>query len=339
MNAKAQQVETVIIGAGHAGLTMSYYLSQLGREHLLLERGQVGERWRSERWDSFCFQFPNWTIELPGYKYQCDDPDAFAPGHEIVRFLDGYANFINAPVRSRATVVSLEPASRSGRYLIHTPNETIEAANVVIATGPYQRPAIPADILQVHSNKYRNTDQLPPGSILVVGAGASGCQITEDLTQSGRRVYFSVGRHRRVSRRYRGRDFSWWGSTMGLWEHTLDMLPSPQAKNDPSPLLTPANGGHDVDLRRMARDGVTLLGRLQGVSGSRVTIGEDIKENLANGDLRFTEYKKTVDNYIRKTGLNVPEETSADNEFAEPDEVLRPILELDLKAAGISAIV
>ena len=126
---------------------------------------------------------------------------------------------------------------------------------------------------------------------------------------------------------------------MGLWEHTLDMLPSPQAKNDPSPLLTPANGGHDVDLRRMARDGVTLLGRLQGVSGSRVTIGEDIKENLANGDLRFTEYKKTVDNYIRKTGLNVPEETSADNEFAEPDEVLRPILELDLKAAGISAIV
>ena len=341
-----ERVNTVIIGGGHAGLTMSYYLTQLGREHVILERGQVGERWRSERWDSFCFQFPNWTIELPGYKYQCDDPDAFAPGHEIVRFLDGYADFINAPVRSGITVTSLEHASRSGRYLIHTPNETIEAPNVVIATGPFQEPtipaisaAIPADVFQVHSNKYRNPDQLPPGAILVVGAGSSGCQITEDLTQSQRRVYLSVGRHRRVPRRYRGRDFSWWGSTMGFWDHTVDMLPSPQAKNDPPPLLTPANGGHDVDLRRMAGEGVTLLGRIQEVSGPTVTIAEDLKENLTNGDLRFTEHKKTVDDYIRKTGLDIPEEISADNEMAEPDEVLRPILELDLRAAGISAVV
>ena len=342
-----EEIDTVIIGGGHAGLTMSYSLSQVGREHVILERGRVGERWRSERWDSFHFQFPNWTIELPGYKYQCDDPDAFAPGREVVRFLDGYADFIKAPVRCGVAVTSLEQGSREGRYVIRTQNKTIEAGSVVIATGPFQIPAvpaigaaIPADILQVHSNQYRNPDQLPPGAILVVGAGSSGCQITEDLTQSGRCVYLSVGRHRRVPRRYRGRDFGWWASTMGIWEQTVDKLPSPQAKNEPVPLLTPANGGHDVDLRRMVADGVTLLGRLQAITGSKVTITDDLKKNLEEGDLRFTDYKKLVDNYVNKTGLKAPEEEpSFDHAVVEPDEVLRPILELDLKTAGISAIV
>ncbi len=346
MTVDTEHVETVIIGGGHAGLTMSHSLSQLGQEHVILERGRVGERWRSERWDSFHFQFPNWTIELPEYKYQCDDPDAFAPGHEVVRFLDGYADFIKAPVRCGVTVMSLEQVSREGRYLIHTQNGTIEAGTVVIATGPFQKPAIPAigavvsgDVFQVHLNNYRNPDQLPLGAILVVGAGSSGCQIAEDLTQSGRRVYLSVGRHRRVPRRYRGRDFGWWGSTMGVWEQTVDMLPSPQAKNNPVPLLTPAKGGHDVDLRRMAADGVTLLGRLQAISGSRLIIADDLKKNLAEGDLRFTDYKRLVDNYVSKTSLTVPDETSSDHGGAEPDEVLRPILELDLKTAGISSII
>ncbi len=139
MTGGTEHVETAIIGGGHAGLTMSYFLSQLRREHVILERGRVGERWRSERWDSFYFQFPNWTIELPGYKYQCDDPDAFAPGHEVVRFLDGYADFIKAPVRCGVAVTSLEQGLSEGRYLVRTQNGTMEAATVVIATGPYQQ--------------------------------------------------------------------------------------------------------------------------------------------------------------------------------------------------------
>ena len=325
MTGHAERVETAIIGGGHAGLTMSYSLSQLGLEHVILERGQVGERWRSERWDSFHFQFPNWTIELPGSKYQCDDPDAFAPGHEVVRFLDGYAAFIKAPMRCGVAVTSLEQGSRESRYLIHTQNGTIESGNVVIATGPFQRPAIPPlsaqvppDLFQVDSTKYRHPDQLPPGAILVVGAGASGCQITEDLIQSGRHVYLSVGRHRRLPRRYRGHDFAWWGGPLGSWEQSVDTLPSPQAKNDPGPLLTPANGGHDVDLRHMAAHGVTLLGRLQAITGSKLIIADDLQKNLADGDLRFTDYKKLVDEYVSKAGLTCPEETSSRQEWPNP---------------------
>ena len=214
-----EQIDTVIIGGGHAGLTMSYYLRQLGREHLILERGRIAERWRSERWDSFCFQFPNWTIEAPGYKYQSDNPDAFAPGREVVRFVQDYATFIKAPIRCGVEVTSLERTSDAGRYLLTTNNGTIEAANVIIATGPYQRPAIPAmstdvpkEIFQVHSSAYRNPTPLPPGAVLVVGSGASGCQIADDLRQSGRQVFLSVGRHNRVPRKYRGKDFAYWGS-------------------------------------------------------------------------------------------------------------------------------
>jgi putative flavoprotein involved in K+ transport len=253
-----EKIETVISGAGHAGLTMSYYLSQLGREHVILEAGRVAERWRSERWDSFFFQFPNWTIELPGYKYECDDPKGFVPGSEIVRFVQNYADFLKAPVHSGIRVTSLEQLARRN-YVLKSEAAVIEAANVVIATGQYQKPAVPQisadffrDILQIHSSSYRNPDQLPPGAVLVVGAGSSGCQIAEDLNQAGRQVYLSVGRHFRVPRRYRGRDYGYWKLVMGGWDRTVDSLPSPTAKNAPLPVLTGFNGGHDVDFSRMA---------------------------------------------------------------------------------------
>lgn len=340
-----EQIETVIVGAGHAGLTMSYYLSQLGREHVILESNRVAHRWRSERWDSFYFQFPNWTIELPEYKYQCDDPDGFAPCAEIVRFLQGYADHIRAPVRCGVKVTSVQ-LSDNERYFLQTPDSAFIADNVIIATGPYQAPAkppasvaVPANLFQIHSSRYRNSEGLPPGAILVVGAGASGCQIAEDLNRRGRQVYLSVGRHVRVPRRYRGRDYSWWRSVMGGWDRTVDSLPSPEAKSAPVPLLTGYKGGYDVDLRRMAADGIKLLGHFKNFRGSTLISAPDLTESLTKGDDWFRSFKKSVDEYVGETGMDVPEESPTPQTSPERKDLMHPITELDLRAAGITTIV
>jgi putative flavoprotein involved in K+ transport len=336
-----EQIDTVVVGGGHAGLTMSYYLSQAGREHVVLERGRVGERWRSERWDSFHFQFPNWTIELPGYKYQCDDPDGFAPGREVVHFLDGYADFIKAPVRCGVDVASLKRADDSGRYLLKTNSGAIEAANVVIATGPYQLPVIPAmnadvphDIFQIHSNAYRNSAQLPPRAVLVVGSGASGCQIADDLNQSGRKVYLSVGRHSRVPRRYRGQDFAYWGAALKRPEQIVDTVPLALRKGS-EVLLTGANGGYDVDLHAMAARGIVLLGRLQGINDGILTLADDLAQNLAKGDESLENFKRAVDDYVTNNGLEFPTE----QEPGVKPNVPSPASRLNFKEASIGAIV
>jgi putative flavoprotein involved in K+ transport len=341
MTRDAENVETAIIGGGHAGLTISYYLSQARREHVILERARVGERWRSERWDSFCFQFPNWTIELPGYKYQCDDPEAFAPGREVVRFIEDYARFIEAPTRCGIEVTSLERAADSSRYLLTTNNGAIEAANVVIATGPYQLPVIPAmraripnSIFQLHSNAYRNPAQLPPGAVVVVGSGASGCQIADDLNQSGREVYLSVGRHSRRPRRYRGKDFAYWGPVLGTTEQIVDTVPVHLRKGSEI-LLTGANGGYDVDLRAMAARGIVLLGHLQGVNDGELILAEDLEQNVVRGDGLLENFKKAVDDYVTKNGLDFPVEQESG---AKPN-IPMSISCLNLKDVGVGAIV
>ena len=342
-----EQVETVIIGGGHSGLTMSYYLSQLGREHVILERARVAERWRSERWDSFFFQFPNWTIKLPGYKYQCDNPDGFAPGKEIIQFIENYAALNRAPVRCGVRVTLFQESPKAGRYLVQAGDITIETANVVLATGGHQEAAIPktsagfsSKVFQVHSNRYRNHDQLPPGAVLVVGSGSSGCQIAEDLNWSGRKVYLSVGRHRRVPRQHRGKDFSWWNHARGVLDTTVDMLPSPAAKFAPLPVVTGVKGGYDINLRRMAADGITLMGYLRGISDGMLSFAPDLQQKLAEGDQFFVNYKKSIDDYIMKNGIDAPpDESGAKDDVRDAKEVSDPILELDLKAAGITSVV
>ena len=237
-------VETVIVGGGQAGLALSYYLNKLGREHVIFERGRVAERWRCERWDSLMFQFPNWSITLPGYGYQTNDPEGFAPKNDVIQFIEDYAALIKAPVRSGVEVVSVHQKPDSERFLVSTGEDTVEAVNVVIAIGPYHVPIIPAfsaslpaELFQVHSRDYRNPKQLPPGVVLVVGSGASGLQIAEELHSSGRKTYLSVGRHQRTPRRYGGQDIYWWFDALGILKQPIHLIPT-AAENDscsPSP--------------------------------------------------------------------------------------------------------
>jgi putative flavoprotein involved in K+ transport len=339
-----EKIDTVIIGGGHAGLTVSYFLSERGLEHVIVERGRVGERWISERWDSFHFQFPNWTIELPGYKYQSKDPDGFVPGREIVRFIQEYAALIKAPVRSGVDVTALENSANSMPYLLHTNAGTIEASNVVIATGQLEKAVIPPfssdvpkDICQIHSSAYRNAGELPPGGVLVVGSGASGFQIAEDLHQNGRQVYVCMGRHRRLARRYRGRDYAWWGVELGLYERRRTEAP---AISQPLALLTGVNGGYEADWRELASKGIVLLGRLRAAKGTKLTLAPDLEDNLAKGEEWLANFKKSVDDYVAKNKLNIPEEsTPANSSPSQKGSASTPILELDLRASGITSII
>jgi putative flavoprotein involved in K+ transport len=339
-----EDIETVIIGGGQAGLAMSSHLSQLRREHIVLERGQIGEAWRSERWDSLVFQFPNWSLQLPQYAYRGDDPEGFSPREEVVRFLEDYGRFIQAPLRCGTQVVSVRQKSGSERLLVQTETATIEAVNVVIAIGAFHRPAIlpcsaaiPSEVLQLHSKEYRNPQQLPAGAVLVVGCGASGCQIAEELYQSGRRVYLSVGRYRRAPRRYRSRDVCWWLDLMGIWDRPVDLFP--EVRNWRVPLVTGVNGGHDIDLRRFAADGVTLLGRVQGVRGRDLVLAGGVEETLRQGDEWFASFKKSADEHAKQAGIDLPE-PELPEELAAPSRASsEEIRQLDMMATGITSVV
>src|SRR5215207_3927832 len=216
------EVETLIIGGGQAGLTMSDMLSRRGLPHLVLEKGRIAEHWRSQRWDGLRFQFPNWSVRLPDYPFPHSDPNGFATSGEIVEYLEGYATQTEANVRCGVTVTALRKNPFGDDYVVETSVGPIKAMNIVVASGPYQKPVVPdlptdlGDLFQVHAGAYKHPNQLPAGSVLVVGSGASGAQIAEELVRTGRRVYLSVGRHKRMPRRYRGRDLIWWLAIMGL---------------------------------------------------------------------------------------------------------------------------
>ena len=245
---------------------------------------------------------------------------------------------------------ALEMASSPDRYLLRTNVGAIEASTVVIATGQRESGIIPSfsadvphDIRQLHSSAYRNAGELPPGAVLVVGSGASGFQIAEDLHQHGRQVFLCVSRHRPLARRYRGRDYAWWAMEMGMYERRRADLAVPSrggASLPPGPLLTGANGGYDADLRQLAAKGIVLLGRLNAVKGATLALAPDLDDNLAKGDEWLANYKKSVDDYIAKNKWDVPEQGApADSPRSLEHSASAPILELDLGVAGITSII
>jgi putative flavoprotein involved in K+ transport len=341
-----EDVETVIIGGGQAGLAMSYWLAQQGQEHVVLERGRIGERWRTERWDSFTLQTPNWANGLPGFPYVGEDPHGFLPRDDLARLLERYAASFTAPLRTGIEVESIHPGPRPRRYQIRTDAGTIEAKSVVVATGPFQRPKIPSfaaqlppSILQLTVSEHRNPEQLPPGAVLVVGSGASGCQMCEEINESGRAVYLSMGRCERQPRQYQGWDVIWWSVELGRWDQPADTLASPDDKYRCGAQLSGTRGGHDLDYRRFADDGVILLGHLRGIEEGTLGFAADVRETIAAWDQSLKAFKARADDHIRQAGLDALPDDSPGDPSPSACDTMDPVTELDLAAAGITTII
>jgi len=336
-----ERIETLIIGGGQAGLAMSEHLGRQGLPHLIVERRRIAEHWRSERWDSLVANGPAWHDRFPTMAFSGIDPDSFASKDRIVTYFEAYARQIAAPVRCGVEVRALRRKADGSGFAAETPDGVIEAANVVAATGPFQRPVVPAivpasaGIVQIHSAAYRNPGQLPAGAVLVVGAGSSGAQIADELERAGRRVYLSIGPHDRPPRRYRGRDFVWWLGALGQW----DARAVEPGTEHVTISVSGAHGGHTVDFRRLGARGITLLGRAGSFEDGTMRFAPDLARNIALGDANYLSVLDAADAYAAKNGLDLPEEPEARKLEADPDCVTHPMRELDLARAGVASIV
>lgn len=336
-----EEVEVLIVGAGQAGIAMSEHLSDSGVQHVVLERHRIAERWRSERWDSLVANGPAWHDRFPGLEFHNVDPDAFATKDQVADYFEAYAEKIAAPIRCGVEVTSV--TRREGRpgFRVETSDGTFDARFVVAATGPFQRPIIPPIVpdgavpVQIHSSGYHNPDQLPEGAVLVVGAGSSGVQIADELQRSGRQVYLSVGAHDRPPRSYRGRDFCWWLGVLGLWD-----LETPAAGAEHVTIaVSGAHGGHTVDFRALADQGVRLVGLTSAFDDGALRFASDLADNIASGDANFLALLDEADAYVARNGLDLPEEPDARVLGDLPAAATDLLLELDLAAAGVTSIV
>jgi len=335
------KTDTLVIGAGQAGVAMSEHLTRLGIDHLVLEKKRIAEAWRSGRWDSLVANGPAWHDRFPNMTFPGIAADGFVPKEQVADYFVAYANKFNAPIRTGVEVTSVTRNQGRPGFTVKTSEGVIEAQHVVAATGPFQTPVIPAiapvdDALhQLHSAHYFNPQQLPEGGVLVVGAGSSGVQIADELQRAGREVYLSVGPHDRPPRAYRQRDFCWWLGVLGLW----DAAASQPGKEHVTIAVSGARGGHTVDFRALAQQGVKLVGLTEAFQGSKVTFLPDLAENIARGDENYLSLLDAADAYIARNGLDLPEEPQARDFLAEPACVTDPILQLDLTAAGVKTII
>ncbi len=334
-------VNTLVVGGGQAGVAMSEHLSECGVPHLVLERHRIAERWRSGRWDSLVANGPAWHDRFPGMEFPDTDPDAFVPKEKVADYFVAYANMIAAPIRCGVEVQEVRRNIGRRGFRIVTSEGVIEAGNVVVATGPFQRPNVPglvreqAGLMQIHSSSYCNPSQLPQGAALVVGAGSSGVQIADELLCAGRRVYLSVGPHDRPPRAYRGHDYCWWLGVLGKWDVET---PGPGTEHV-TIAVSGAHGGYTIDFRRLAAQGMALVGRTESYQEGVVAFAPDLRENIARGDANYLSVLDEADAYVVRNGLDLPEEPDARKLEPEPPCVTNPILELNLAEAGITSII
>jgi putative flavoprotein involved in K+ transport len=334
---------TVVIGAGHAGLAMSHCLTSLSIDHVVLERGEVANSWKTERWDSLRLLTPNWQSRLPGYGYEGDDPDGFRTMPETIEFLERYADRCGAPVQTRTAVTSV--ATLNGGYRVLTDQGEWQCRTVVLATGACNIPSVPAvagalppQITTFTTKEYRNPAQISEGGVLVVGASASGTQIAEELQESGRPVTLAVGEHIRAPRVYRGRDIKWWMDAAGVMNDRYDEQDDiSRARNVPSlQLAGSADRRRNVDLNRLTGLGVRLVGRLAGVHDGRAQFSGSLGNQCALADLKMNRLLDRIDEWATQSGLD--SETDPPHRF-EPTRVPdSPPLGLDLRSGEIRTV-
>ena len=340
MKNEMTEIDTLVVGAGQAGIAMSEHLGRLGIEHLLLEKSRVAEAWRSGRWDSLVANGPAWHDRFPGREFDID-PNGFPGKDQVADYLEAYARQINAPIRSGVEVKRVTRNVGRPGFTVETSQGVFLAQRVVSATGPFQKPVIPAiapkteGLYQIHSAHYYNPEQLPEGAALVVGAGSSGVQIADELLRAGKRVYLSVGPHDRPPRAYRNRDFCWWLGVLGLWD-TETMKPG---REHVTIAVSGARGGHTVDFRRLAQAGMILVGQTERFEGVTVTFKPDLAQNLDQGDENYLALLDAADAYVECNGLDLPLEPAARELVADAPCITQPLRELDLGAAGVTSII
>lgn len=336
----------IVVGGGQAGLSASYYLQQQEIEHLVLEKHSLTHAWRNQRWDAFSLVTPNWQCALPGYTYTGDfngsDPHGFMKKDEINEYLAGFIKSVNAPAREGVTVQRVVPRSLGG-FEVHTSQGEFTADQVIVASGGYHTPIIPrlaerlpAGIQQIHSEQYRNPRALPTGNVLVVGSGQSGAQIAEDLHLAGRKVYLAVGDAPRCARFYRGKDVVDWLAEMGYYEIGVDTHPLREGVRDnTNHYVTGRDGGRDIDLRRFAREGMELYGRLDGLQGTRLQFANNLGESLDSADAVYNRINASIDKYIEQHSIDAPSGTPYEPVWGPEQERS----EMDLVAEGITSII
>ena len=340
--------EVVVIGAGQGGLAVSWYLTRLGIEHVVLERSSIASSWRKHRWDSFCTVTPNWSIRLPGAEYTGDDPDGFLSRDTLVRHFEAWAHSFGAPVRCGVTARAVRRDEAGDGFEVATDAGTYRARNVVVATSTYQHPHVPAvaeqlppRVRQITAHDYKHPGMLPPGAVMVVGSGQTGCQIAEELHGAGREVFLCVGRAGRLPRRWRGRDCIEWQRDMGYLDRTPDMLDRPEDRFRGDPHLTGRNGGYTLSLHDFHRRGIRLLGRLVGCEGERARLDGELHAEMRFADAFCARIVEQFERHIAERGIDAPPPSAAELAGGPPEDGRLPeiVREIDLRAADVGTVV
>jgi putative flavoprotein involved in K+ transport len=332
----------IVVGGGQAGLSASYFLKRAGIDHLVLEKNTLTHTWRTQRWDAFCLVTPNWQCALPGHPYAGNDPHGFMKKDEIIDYLDGFIQSLDAPVKEHAEVKRVT-RNADGKFSVFTSQGQFTADQVVVASGGYHTPIVPRmaerlprSIVQIQSSEYRNAQALPAGGVLVVGSGQSGAQIAEDLHLAGRKVFLAVGEAPRCARFYRGRDVVDWLADMKYYDMPVDQHPLREGVRDnTNHYVTGRDGGRDIDLRKFATEGMELYGRLQDLQDGKLSFAPNLTENLDSADTTFNGINAGIDAFIERHGIDAPPGSRYEPLWSPPHERTS----LDLEASGIGSII